>query len=135
MAKEIIWITGRPGTGKTTLAKEICRRYKKCILLDSDELRWAFNNKGYSEFVRSQWVLQVAKLARLFAYRGFTPVVAIVSPDRLVRHNVFKGFLGRKNVTLIYLPGGHQNMWEGTWYDEPTSEEAGRFFQRKYTIS
>jgi adenylylsulfate kinase-like enzyme len=131
---KVIWITGRPGTGKTTLAKRICSMYKNHVLLDSDELRWAFGYDGYSKADRNEWVWSVGKLAQIIKEQGLTPVVAIVSPLRKARRKVFDCLFNKKDVTLIYLPGGHKNMWPGSYYDEPTPDEAGRYFERGYTI-
>ena len=44
----IIWITGRPNTGKTTTAKRLCEN-DGTVLLDGDELRSIFGIKGFSK--------------------------------------------------------------------------------------
>ena len=134
MAGKVIWITGRPGTGKTTLAEKLCKKYKQCIMLDADELRWAFCYSGYTERERNMWVWSVAHLAWLLTIQSYTPVVAIVSPYREIRRRVFNDFFNKEDVTLIYLPGGEDRMWKGSVYEEPSLLEAGRYLERKYKI-
>ena len=45
----IIWITGQPGAGKTTLARWIKNNHIPAVIVDGDELREALNNFDYSE--------------------------------------------------------------------------------------
>ena len=51
----IIWLTGQPGSGKTTLANELIIHLKKSnpsikiINLDGDDLRNISRNKDYSK--------------------------------------------------------------------------------------
>jgi adenylylsulfate kinase-like enzyme len=51
----IFWLTGQPGSGKTTLANEIISQIKKndssikIINLDGDDLRNINKNKDYSK--------------------------------------------------------------------------------------
>ena len=42
----ILWFTGQPGSGKTTLAKEIIKRFNndKVIHIDGDDLRDVLDN-------------------------------------------------------------------------------------------
>ena len=131
---QVIWITGRPGTGKTTLAKKICNKYKQCILIDSDEMRWAFGNQRYDEKQRHVWVWSMARTANLLMGQGFIPVVAIISPYKEIRERVFYTLFEKKNITLIYLPGGEDRMWENSVYENPTKDEAGTFLIRPYSI-
>ena len=51
----ILWLTGQPGSGKTTLAKAFIERVTndnpdiKIINIDGDDLRHISNNKDYSK--------------------------------------------------------------------------------------
>ena len=51
----VIWLTGQPGSGKTTLANELLLYFKKegtpkrIINLDGDDLRNINKNKDYSK--------------------------------------------------------------------------------------
>ena len=49
----IIWLTGQPGSGKTTLATEFIKHVKKdntkIINIDGDDLRNISKNKDYSK--------------------------------------------------------------------------------------
>ncbi len=64
--EKVIWLTGQPGAGKTTLAKEMVRRFNndKVINIDGDDLRDVLDNKDYSERGRRkniQFAIDMAK--------------------------------------------------------------------------
>lgn len=130
----IIWITGRVDTGKTTLGKRLCKLRNDAVLLDSDVFRKIIGYRGFTEYDREVWVTIVAKMAKELFDQGFTPIVAITSPYKEIREKIFKEILGKKNVILVYLPGGEERMWKGSVYEEPTKEEAGVFIKRQQRI-
>jgi len=45
----IIWLTGQPGSGKTTICKRILWDKPGVFHIDGDDLRDLFENKDYSE--------------------------------------------------------------------------------------
>ena len=46
----ILWFTGQPGSGKTTLCNEVIKRVsEKVIHIDGDDIREVLDNKDYSE--------------------------------------------------------------------------------------
>ena len=48
----ILWFTGQPGSGKTTLCNEVIKRVsEKVIHIDGDDIREVLDNKDYSETV------------------------------------------------------------------------------------
>lgn len=82
----IIWLTGLPCSGKTTIARAIAARLN-CEVLDGDELRNLISNNDFSYEGRRRHVL----MAGHFAYRlsKYVPVVvALVSPVKAVRDEV-----------------------------------------------
>ena len=83
----VLWFTGCPAAGKTTLVQAIERalseRGHRCRVLDGDELRTALNaDLGYSDKDRSENVRRVAEVAKLFADADFVVLVALISPLR-----------------------------------------------------
>ncbi|WP_462179572.1 adenylyl-sulfate kinase [Pseudoalteromonas gelatinilytica] len=79
----IIWITGLPGSGKTTLSialKEALESNKiSPIILDGDSLRQVFDNFSYEESDRITLAKTYAKLAKLLSDQGHIVIVATVS--------------------------------------------------------
>ena len=86
-----VWITGRPGVGKSTLAKKLFDDMHLAILLDSDTLRRIIGYNDYSKQGRVRWMNIVAKMAAELEQQGFTPLVAIVSPYRGTRPPASRG--------------------------------------------
>lgn len=80
----IIWMTGPPGAGKTTIAAELRPRLEKrwsVEILDGDEVRsWLTDGLGFSRADRDRNVARIARLACLLARHGTAVVVAAVSP-------------------------------------------------------
>ena len=107
----VIWITGPPGSGKTTRAKGI-----KGVLLDGDEVRkWLTPDCDFSDEGIKKNVLRVARVAALIADGGGTAIVALVSPIRRHREEAFD-LIGRERLEVIQLSGG-RTMWLGTKYE------------------
>lgn len=114
----IYWITGRAGSGKTTLAKKMAKVIGDPILiLDGDDVRKYFPT-GFSDNERYEHIMRTAKIAALAESQGITVMIALVSPKSNWRIEARKLFQESK---LIYLEGG--SLWEGTTYEEPTDEE------------
>jgi bifunctional enzyme CysN/CysC len=83
----VIWLTGLPGAGKSTLARALERRLFSSggspILLDGDTLRAGLNGDlGFSPEDRSENIRRIAEVATHLARNGHIAIVAAVSPSR-----------------------------------------------------
>ena len=78
----IIWLTGQPGSGKTTIAKEIMRiqNSKDWFHIDGDDIRDLFDNKDYSETGRRKNIELAQQIAFYLHKKGRNVVVSLVSP-------------------------------------------------------
>ena len=120
----IFLVTGRPGSGKTTLGRRLCEFKRSqghsAVLLDGDELREVLEYKDFTEAGRKRWMLRVAGLAKILEYNDVIPVIALVSPYRETRKKIAKMF---KSFKLIYIKSDSERMWEGSVYEEPQDDE------------
>jgi adenylylsulfate kinase len=81
----VIWLTGLPGSGKTTLAKflenDLSLRGLKVEVLDGDEVRKNLSpESGFSRVDRELHARRVADLSHLLSRNGIITIVALVSP-------------------------------------------------------
>lgn len=86
----ILWFTGLPGAGKSTLAIELesalfLHGYQ-VIMLDGDNLRHGLNTDlKFSPQDRTENIRRVGEVAALFARAGFIAIAAFISPYRADR--------------------------------------------------
>lgn len=83
----VVWLTGLPGAGKSTLARALERRLfsggGSPVLLDGDTLRAGLNGDlGFSPRDRSENIRRLAEVATHLARNGHVAIVAAVSPAR-----------------------------------------------------
>jgi 3'(2'), 5'-bisphosphate nucleotidase len=85
----VVWFTGLPGSGKTTLARAVQDRLAQLgsatERLDGDEIRSMFPDTGFSRDARDAHVRRVGHLASRLEHHGVTSLVALVSPYRASR--------------------------------------------------
>ena len=85
----IIWLTGQPGSGKTTLATEFIKHVKKdntkIINIDGDDLRNISKNKDYSKEGRIKNISTAISIMRFLANKDYICIVSIVAPYRFLR--------------------------------------------------
>ncbi len=86
----VIWFTGLPGAGKSTLAKiteaNLIRLGFRTCLLDGDLLRQGLNRDlGFSRVDRAESVRRTSEVAKLMTSAGLVAICAMVSPFRAER--------------------------------------------------
>jgi len=104
----VLWFTGQPGSGKTTLTYKFIEDrligfmkipHWKIVHIDGDDLRDIVDNKDYSEKGRRENINLAMNLARFMDNKGFTVVVSLVSPYRDQREELKM----ERNIAEFYL--------------------------------
>ena len=100
----VIWFTGQPGSGKTTLATEFYNRLisytsEAVVHLDGDDLRDVLDNKDYSEKGRRKNIQFAINMTRVLDDKGFIVIVSMVSPYRDQREKL----KSNRNIAEFYL--------------------------------
>jgi adenylyl-sulfate kinase len=86
----VVWMTGLPGSGKTTiavrLAEELRKRGRNVEIMDGDEVRKNISPElGFSKEDREAHVKRVAYISKLLARNGVGVIVGLISPYRETR--------------------------------------------------
>ena len=76
----VLWMTGLPCSGKTTIVRDLQRDIPNLAMLDGDELREWFSPKDFSKAGRDEHNKKVAHLAKLLLDHGVPSMVSLVSP-------------------------------------------------------
>ncbi len=104
----VIWFTGQPGSGKTTLTNRFIEdkligfmkiQPIRIVHIDGDDLREIVDNKDYSEQGRRENINLAMNLARFMDNKGFIVVVSLVSPYRDQREELKM----ERNIAEFYL--------------------------------
>jgi adenylylsulfate kinase len=97
----IIWLTGQPGSGKTTICKRILFDKPGVFHIDGDDLRDLFENKDYSETGRRKNVELAQQIAQYLHKKGKDVLVSLVSPYKDQRDK-FKEKMGN-NIVEVFV--------------------------------
>ncbi len=86
----VIWMTGLPCSGKTTILRKLQETIPNLAMLDGDELREWFSPKDFSKEGRDEHNKKVAHLAKLLLKHKVPVGVSLVSPYIENRENARK---------------------------------------------
>lgn len=105
--QKVIWFTGLPASGKTTIANELGNILEKhgipFYILDGDNMRKEINTDlGFSISDRIENNRRISHIAKILAQAGVLPIVATVSPREEIRV-ASKNIIGRELFNLVYL--------------------------------
>lgn len=86
----VVWLTGLPGSGKTTTAIELEPKLRKLgwpvEILDGDEIRKNLSKGlGFSREDRETHLKRVTYIAKLLSRNGVAVIAALISPYRNIR--------------------------------------------------
>jgi adenylylsulfate kinase-like enzyme len=104
----ILWFTGQPGSGKTTLVERFIKdkligfmklQPVKIVHIDGDDLREVLDNKDYSEQGRRKNIQFAINMAKVMDDKGYLVLVSLVSPYRDMREKL----KSNRNITEFYL--------------------------------
>lgn len=92
MKGKVLWLTGLPCSGKTTLANEVSKFIPNCVVLDGDDIRASpiSQDLGFSKEDREKNLFRVGFIAKLLSSKGVNVVCAFVSPYISVREKIRK---------------------------------------------
>jgi len=105
-AGAIVWFTGLPASGKTTLARRVrdrlARTGRASVLLDSDELRDVLGAHSYAPEDRDRFYRSLAALAHLLADQGIAVLIAATAPRREDRDRA-RGATGDSRFVEVWV--------------------------------
>ncbi len=80
----VVWLTGLPAAGKSTLAEKLCSFYKDNNLrvehLDGDVVRSVFPATGFTKKDRDEHIRRIGFIASLLERNGVIVIASFVSP-------------------------------------------------------
>jgi len=76
----VLWMTGLPCSGKTTIAQKLQEFVPNLAILDGDELREWLSPKDFSREGRNEHNRKVAHLAKLLSKHNVPVSVSLISP-------------------------------------------------------
>ena len=93
----LVWLTGLPASGKSTIAKQTERqlhaRGYHTYMLDGDNLRHGLNSDlGFTDADRAENIRRAGEVAKLFVDAGLIVLCAFISPFRAERQSVCELF-------------------------------------------
>jgi len=91
----VVWLTGLPGAGKTTIARQLEIQLRKLDwpveVLDGDEIRQNLSKGlGFSREDRETHLKRVTYVAKLLSRNGVAVIAAFISPYRSIRDHARK---------------------------------------------
>ncbi|MFI5405316.1 MAG: adenylyl-sulfate kinase [Nitrososphaerales archaeon] len=86
----VLWMTGLPCSGKTTIVRKLQETIPNLAVLDGDELREWLSPKDFSKEGRDEHNKKVAHLAKLLLKHKVPVGVSLVSPYIVNRENARK---------------------------------------------
>lgn len=103
----VIWLTGLPASGKTTLGialeKALHEKGFLCYVLDGDNVRAGINNDlGFSPEDRKENIRRVAEVSKLLVQCGIITINCFVSPTEELRH-LAESVIGKDDFNLVYI--------------------------------
>ena len=103
-----IWMTGLPGSGKTTIAGILKNRLESehgrfVEILDGDEIRKGLSRDlGLSKEDREEHARRVSYLAKVLSRNGVISIVALISPYRVSRASA-REVIGAGRFVEVYI--------------------------------
>lgn len=86
----VLWFTGRPASGKTTIVRKletILANNHRVEVLDGDELRkWLSPDADFSKEGRERHNTRVIRISEMLSRHGVVVLVSIVSPYQKIRN-------------------------------------------------
>jgi adenylyl-sulfate kinase len=103
----VLWMTGLPASGKSTLAtlakRMLEERGRYVELLDGDEVRKGLSSDlGLSREDREEHARRVSYLAKVLARNGVISIVALISPYRSSRLRA-RELIGEQDFVEVYV--------------------------------
>jgi adenylylsulfate kinase len=99
----VLWMTGLPCSGKTTILKHLQNQIDNLAMLDGDELREWFSPKDFSKQGRDEHNKKVAYLAKLLLKHNVPVGVSLVSPYIENRENARKIVNAGNKFAEVYV--------------------------------
>jgi adenylylsulfate kinase len=104
----VIWLTGLPGSGKTTIAKALYPKLKesgfKVELLDGDVVRKELSPElGFTKQDREIHARRVVYLSKLLSRNGIISIVCLISPYREFRRYARSETNTNNNFYEVYV--------------------------------
>ncbi|KAF6243564.1 adenylyl-sulfate kinase [Nitrosopumilus sp. b1] len=99
----VLWMTGLPCSGKTTIVKKLQQNIPNLAMLDGDELREWLSPKDFSKAGRDEHNKKVAHLAKLLLKHKVPVAVSLVSPYIENRENARKVVDAGDKFSEVYV--------------------------------